>query len=201
MLINILHITSSHKGQNSITTKLGKAIINKIKLQQRGEVNVEELDLLLDPFPHFSSLQWEGYHTPVHKLTPDQAQTAHRSDHAIRQLLAADILVVSVPMHNYGIPSALKSYFDHIVRAGVTFGFSETGSVGIFENKKAYIAFSAGWDFSDPSLKSLDFATPYLKAVLELVGFEVVREFRVEGAIGAHAKDVRLKQVIRSMII
>ncbi|WP_316846823.1 FMN-dependent NADH-azoreductase [Pedobacter psychrodurus] len=201
MLINILHITSSHKGQNSITTKLGKAIINKIKLQQRDEINVDELDVLLNPFPHFSSLQWESYHTPVNKLTPEQAQTAHRSDQAIRQLLDADILVISAPMHNYGIPSALKAYFDHIVRAGVTFGFSEKGPVGIFENKKAYIAFSAGWDFSDPSLKSLDFATPYLRAVLDLIGFEVVREYRVEGAIGTHAKDVLLRQVLESMIV
>ncbi|CAM3913876.1 FMN-dependent NADH-azoreductase [Pedobacter westerhofensis] len=201
MLINILHIASSHKVLNSITTRLGKAIIDKIRMQQQSEVSVQELDLVSDPFPHFSALQWESYHIPAHELTPDQAQAVHRSDQAIRQLLAADILVISAPMHNYGIPSALKAYLDHVVRAGVTFGFSENGAVGIFKNKKAYIAFSAGWDFSDPALKSFDFATPYLKAVLELIGFEVVGEFRVEGVGAAQEKEVRLKALIKTMIV
>ena len=200
-MINILHVTSSHKGKNSVSTRLGKAIINAIREKQTDEVTVKELDLLAAPFPHFSLLVWEAFHATAHKLTPEQARAAHRSDQAISQLLASDILVISTPMHNYGIPSALKAYLDHVVRAGVTFGFSKSGPVGLFKNKKAYIAFSAGWDFSKPSLKPYDFVSPYLLAILQLIGFEVAQEYRVEGASTPSEKEARLAKVIKNMVI
>ncbi len=192
----ILHITSSPKGTHSITTRLGKAIIDKIKTMQQEDVIVEELDLLTDPFPHFGALQLEAFHTAAGLSTPEQAAAARRSEQAISQLLNADILVISAPMHNYGIPAALKAYFDHIARAGVTFGFSRNGPVGLFSNKKAYIAFSAGWDFSHPAMQSYDFSSPYLKAVLKMIGIHEVKEFRVEGASSPLQKEASLAKAI-----
>ncbi len=108
---------------------------------------------------------------------------------------------IGAPMHNYTIPSTLKAYIDHIVRAGVTFGFSYGFNDGVFKNKKAYIAFSSGWNFSDQELQPYDFCVPYLKAVLNLIGIKEIGVFRVEGVAGPLQKEAALARIITDMVI
>lgn len=176
----ILHIISSPKGTQSVTFKLGNAIIDKIKATNK-ENRVTTLNLVTDPFPHITVAHLEAFNTPADLRTPAQAAIAQRSDDAIQALRDADTIVISAPMHNLSVPSTLKAFIDHIVRAGVTFGFTGNQLEGLLKNKKAYIAFSAGWDFSQPELKPLDFSVPYIRAILEFVGISDVKEYRVEG--------------------
>lgn len=200
-MTKLLHIISSPKGKESITIRLGNAIIERIRAKNSGNLLVNELDLLKTPFPHLTPVHYTAFHTPANHRTTEQVEAAEKSEDAIRQLIETDIVVIGAPMHNFTIPSALKAYLDHIVRAGITFGFSASGSIGLFKNKKAYIAFSSGWNFSDPALKSYDFSSPYLKAILELIGINDIKEFRVEGAPGQQLKEAALIKVITNMAV
>ena len=61
------------------------------------------------------------------------------SDALIGELRAADVVVIGAPMYNFGIPSTLKSWFDHVLRAGVTFRYTEAGPEGLLNGKKAIV--------------------------------------------------------------
>ncbi len=89
-MIKILHVISSPKGSRSITKRLGKAIVDKIKTWYSGNVLVDELDLANNAFPHITQLQLEAFHTPFHQRTEEQAIIAAKSENAIRQLYEAD---------------------------------------------------------------------------------------------------------------
>jgi FMN-dependent NADH-azoreductase len=84
-------------------------------------------------------------------------------------------------MYNFGIPSSLKAWVDHIARAGVTFRYTAAGAEGLVKNKKAYLAISTGAVFSEGAYKAMDFTEPYLKAVLGFMGITDLTTFRIEG--------------------
>ena len=182
-----------------MTIRLGNAIVDKLRAKFPENTVVRELDLLSDPFPHLTAFHLNAFNTPAHQRTSEQAAAAIRSEAAIRELMEADIIVIGVPMHNYSIPSALKAFIDHVVRAGLTFGISENGAEGLLKNKKAYIAFAAGWNFSDPDTKPYDFSVPYLKTVLAFIGIKDITEFRVEGVIDPPLKELALQKVVMEM--
>lgn len=178
-----------------MTIQLGNAIVDKLQAKYPDSV-VTTLNLVTDPFPHLSATHLEAFYTPAGQHTPAQAALAKRSEDAILALKKADIIVIGAPMHNYSIPSALKAFIDHIVRAGITFSVTPDGELeGLLKNKKAYIAFSSGWDFSSPALKPFDFSMPYLRAVLAILGISDITAYRVEGPQAA------VGNVISDMVI
>ncbi len=99
----------------------------------------------------------------------------------IEELAAADILVMAVPMHNLGIPSTLKAWIDHVVRAGRTFAYTANGPQGLVTGKRAVIVLASGGVYSAGPTKPFDFQEPYLRAVLGLIGITDVDVVRVEG--------------------
>jgi FMN-dependent NADH-azoreductase len=110
------------------------------------------------------------------------------SDTLVDELVAADIVVLAVPMHNFGLPAALKSWIDHIVRAGRTFSYSAAGPAGLLNDKKAILVVSRGGIYSEGPMKAFDFQETYLRSVLGFIGVTDVQAVRVEGvAMGADA--------------
>jgi FMN-dependent NADH-azoreductase len=112
-------------------------------------------------------------------LAPEQrnareTQAIAISDVLVDELMAADVLVLATPMHNFGIPAAVKAWIDHIVRPGVTFSYSESGPVGLVRNKKIILALASGGMYSD-------FQEPYLRTVLGFIGMTDVEVVRIEG--------------------
>src|SRR5690606_13185688 len=101
-------------------------------------------------------------------------------DEAIAALKAADIIVIGVPMYNFSIHSTLKAWIDHIMRAGVTFKYTEDGPVGLLGNKKVYLAIASGGVYSGDR-KQFDFTEPYLRAALGFIGITDITTYRVEG--------------------
>jgi FMN-dependent NADH-azoreductase len=111
-----------------------------------------------------------------------------RSDHLIDELFAADVVVMAVPMHNFGPPSTLKAWFDHIARAGRTFAYSDKGREGLLKGKKAIVVLARGGVYSDGPAKALDFQEPYVRSMLDFIGITDVHVVRVEGvAMGEDA--------------
>ena len=177
---NILHIISSPRGEASVSIQLGNAIVGELTETFPGS-RVTELNLATNPLPHIDEITVSALRTPADQHSEIQKEVIKASDTAIAQLIAADILVIGVPLYNFGVPSHLKSWLDHVVRAGKTFSYTAGGPKGLLENKKVYVAFSSGAVYSDGPYKAFDFATPYLSAVLAWIGIQDVTIIRAEG--------------------
>src|SRR5713226_9744130 len=101
-----------------------------------GQVIVR--DLALEPVPHLDAARFGAFLAKPEDRTEEQAAVVAYSDELIDELKAADVIVLGLPMYNFGVPSMLKAYFDHIARASVTFRYTEKGPVGLLGGKQAY---------------------------------------------------------------
>jgi FMN-dependent NADH-azoreductase len=111
-----------------------------------------------------------------------------RSEELIRELEGADVVVISTPMHNFTVPSALKAWIDHIVRVRRTFNATAGGYVGTLRDRPVFVAVSSGGRFSGQRARQPDFLTPYLKAILGAIGLHDLTFFSTEGsALGPDA--------------
>jgi len=177
---NILNITSSISGENSYSVKLADAIIARIQSEYPGST-VKTYDLAKNPFPHLDAAHFEAFNVPADVRTADQQGAAHYSDTAISDLLAADYVVIGVPFYNFSIPSTLKAWLDHIVRAGITFSYGEQGPVGLVNGKKVFLAVASGGVYSEGPMSAYDSSEPFLRNVLGFLGMTDVTTFRAEG--------------------
>lgn len=177
---NILHIISSPQGAQSVSIKLGNAIVNQLQETFPGS-SVTELNLATNPLPHLDEATVTALRTPQDQQTEPHKEASKASDAAIAQLFDTDILVIGVPLYNFGAPSQLKSWLDHVARAGKTFSYGPDGAKGLVEGKKVYLAFSSGAVYSEGPYKAYDFATPYLTAVLGFIGITDITIIRAEG--------------------
>jgi FMN-dependent NADH-azoreductase len=117
-----------------------------------------------------------------------QLGTAARSEQLIQELESADVLLIATPMHNFTVPAALKAWLDHVVRVRRTFDVTPEGKVGLLRDRPVFVAVSSGGRFSGERVRQPDFLTPYLKAVLSIIGLQDVAFFSIEGtAFGADA--------------
>jgi FMN-dependent NADH-azoreductase len=196
----ILHIISSPRGEASFSIKLGNAIVEKIKTTYPGST-VKESNLVEKQFPHLEEAHVTSFFTPAENRTPENIAALKHSDEAIEEILEADIIVIGAPMYNFSIHSTLKAWFDHIVRAGVTFKHGQNGAEGLIKGKKVYIAETTGGVYSEGPMQDHDFIAPYLKTILGLIGMNDVTIFRVEGTGIPDIKDTALEKGINSIIL
>jgi len=196
----ILHIVSSPRGGASMSIQLGNAVVSKIQ-ETYPESIVKEKNLAQHPFPHLEEVHLNAFFTPAESRSAENLAAIQHSDEAIAELQEADIIVIGVPFYNFGVPSTLKAWVDHIARAGVTFQYTEQGPQGLITGKKVYLAVASGGIYSDGPMQAYDFATPYLKGVLGFLGMTDVTVFRAEGASIPMVKDTALEKGIESILI
>jgi FMN-dependent NADH-azoreductase len=107
------------------------------------------------------------------------------SEILIRELEAADVLVIATPMHNYGVPAVLKAWVDQIVRIHRTFASTPAGKVGKLRDRPVWLVVASGGWFTGPSPSGApaqpDFLTPYARAVLETIGIRHLNVLTLEG--------------------
>jgi len=113
----------------------------------------------------------------------------------------ADVIVIGAPMYNFGIPAVLKSWFDHLSRAGITFKYTAEGPVGLLTGKKAYIAVTTGGVYSSGDATAYDFVTPYIKTMLGFIGITDVTIVRAEGFAVAELQGTALDKAIDSIVL
>jgi FMN-dependent NADH-azoreductase len=176
----ILNIVSSAKGDMSFSNKLSRAIIDKLLTVYPGS-KVQTRDLATEPLPHLQGHQIAAFFTPAELRTEDHKEAIRNSEDAVKELMAADIIVIGVPLYNFGIPSVLKAWVDHIARAGVTFSYADGAPKGLVINKKVYLAIASGGIYSEGPMQPLDFAEPFLRGSLGFLGMNNITTFRVEG--------------------
>jgi len=197
---HILHLKSSLQGAASSSIKLGHAIVEKIK-EKYPDSTLEEVDLVATEIPHLNPAVLRTFFIPGDQLTEEEKESIRFSDEAVKQLFAADIIVIGAPLYNYTIHTSLKAWIDHVTRAGVTFGYSATGPVGMVIGKKVYVAMSSGGIYSEGPGKANDFVAPYLKAFLAALGMTDVTVFRAEGLKVAGVMEYAMEKAIESVEI
>jgi FMN-dependent NADH-azoreductase len=197
---HILHLKSSIQGAISYSIKLGDAVVEQIQNKYPGST-VEELNLVDMEIPHLKPEVLRTFFIPGDQLTEEERESIRLSDALVKQLLAADIIVIGAPLINFTIHSSLKAWIDHITRAGITFGYSENGPIGMVTGKKVYIAMSSGGIYSEGPAKANDFVAPYLKAFLGFLGMTDLTVFRAEGLKVPGIKDHAFDKAIESITI
>jgi FMN-dependent NADH-azoreductase len=204
MSLTILQIDSSPLGDRSVSRKFTAALVSGLLAKHPGATLVTH-DFGAAPLPHLDATTIAAFFTPPDQRSPELAAAVKRSDWAANELLAADIIVVGAPMWNFGLPSGLKAWIDHVVRAGITFRYTETGPVGLVPpGKKVYIVSSRGGIYSDGPFKPYDHQETYLQAIFGFMGFHDVTVIRAEGlaygeAAVAQALEVAGSQVAASL--
>jgi len=191
----ILHIVSSPRGGDSYSIKLADAIIANLRSANPGS-KVKTVDLSNQHFPHLEEAHLTSFFTPTDKHTVREREAVQHSEQAVADVREADVLVIGAPMWNFSIPSALKAWIDHVVRAGITFRYDEKGVEGLVKGKKVYIAVSSGGIYSDGPMKSMDFIEPYLRHILGFIGLTDITFFRVEGLAVPGVRETALEKAI-----
>ena len=179
----ILFITTSPNGENSFSNKLSNAILEKVTLTY-PDSSVSKHNLAQEPLSHIDDTTLAAFFTPAEHRNETLNNAVKNSDKAINEIMQANIIIIGVPFYNFGIPSTLKAWVDHISRMGITFKYDENGMPrGLVENKKVYLAIASGGIYSEGPMKAYDFNDPYLRAILGFLGMTDVTTFRVEGTV------------------
>ena len=122
-----------------------------------------------------------AFFTPAETHSPEQKAAIKLSDEKVEELLASDIVVISTPMWNFGVPSVLKAWFDHISRAGKTFKYTSEGLKGLLGGKKVFVVVSSGSVFSEGLYASMDQLSPWIRTTFNFLGVSDLEIIRVEG--------------------
>lgn len=176
----LLHIDSSARSGGSISRELTASFAQQWQAKNPGG-KVIHRDLAANALPHLSESLLGAYFTPADARSAEQAEVIKQSDALVDELLAADTIVIGVPMYNFAPPSTLKAWIDHVFRAGRTFKYTETGPVGLVTGKKAIIILSRGGKYSEGPMEALDFQGKYLKSALGFIGITDVELVVAEG--------------------
>jgi FMN-dependent NADH-azoreductase len=123
---NLLIVNSSPRS-NSISRKLTRQFADDWKsLNPNG--HIVERDLSDGTVPYLSEPWIEAAYTPEPDRSPAQRQLLALSDSLIAELMAADVILLGIPMHNFSVPATFKAWIDQIARAGKTFSYTSQGA-------------------------------------------------------------------------
>ena len=176
-----LLVTSSPRGADSLSTRFATEIAEGIEARMGGPLTVR--DLAANPPPHIAPAYIQGRMTAPEHRTPEQGEAVRVAQEFVDELKVADVIVLGSGMINFGLPSQLKAWFDHVTWPGVTFSYGDTGPKGLLTGKKVYLVTAAGGVFSEGAWAPFDFQTNYLLHLLGFIGLTDVEVVRVEGTV------------------
>jgi FMN-dependent NADH-azoreductase len=191
--MKILQINSSARAGNSHSTRLTNILVERLRAKQQDST-LTVRDLGSTPHPMLDEAALQALFTPAEQRTPEQAARVALDDALIAEIQAADLVVLGVPMYNFGVPVQLKNWIDAIARVQVTFRYTEKGSEGLLAGKKVYVALTRGGLYRDTPN---DTQTPYLKTFLGFLGMTDVQFVYAEGlAMGPEAEQSALASAL-----
>ncbi|MCU1733653.1 MULTISPECIES: FMN-dependent NADH-azoreductase [unclassified Pseudomonas] len=173
----VLIIESSARQQDSVSRQLTRDFVSQWQAANPSDT-ITLRDLAVNPVPHLDANLLGGWMKPEAQRSADELQALARSNELTDEVLAADVLVLAAPMYNFAIPSTLKAWLDHVLRAGITFKYTETGPQGLLTGKRAYVLTARGGIHAGASS---DHQEPYLRQVLAFIGIHDVTFVHAEG--------------------
>ena len=175
--MNVLQINSSPRGDASQSTRLATRLVERLRAAHPA-ATVTVRDLGRTPHPELDEATLGALFTPADQRTAEQVARVALDDALIAEIQGADVVVLGVPMYNFGVSAQLKNWIDAISRAGVTFRYSASGPEGLLKGKKVHVALTRGGKYRNTPA---DTQVPYLKTVLSFLGMVDVHFVYAEG--------------------
>jgi len=187
--MKILQVNSSARLDSSFSTRLANGLVARLRTEHPA-ASLTVRDLARTPHPALDESALQALFTPVEQRTPEHHARVAQDDALIAELQAADVVVLGVPMYNFGVPAGLKNWIDAISRAKVTFRYTEKGPEGLLTGKKVYVVLTRGGQYRNTPADS---QVPYLKTLLTFLGMTDVSFIYAEGlAMGPQAEQAAL---------
>lgn len=164
----------SEQGQSSLL--VGQFVKKWEKMNPGGRVIVRDLASM--PVPHLTGERFQAFLTDASERSSEQAAYAAESDELIDELESADAIVLGLPMYNFGIPSTLKAWIDHVARAGKTFKYTENGPVGLLPDRPVHIFATRGGYYEGTPM---DTQSAYMTHFLNFLGISDIEFVYAEG--------------------
>jgi FMN-dependent NADH-azoreductase len=164
----------SNEGQSS---RLADEFVTEWR-EAHPEGHVIVRDLAAAPVPHLTGERFQAFLAKPEDRTDAQRAEAEVSDVLVNEIQRADAVVIGLPMYNFGVPSTLKAYFDHIARAGITFRYTANGPEGLLKGKKVFVFATRGGSYAGTAR---DTQTQYVRDFLAFLGMTDVEFVYAEG--------------------
>lgn len=191
MSLTALHIDASARKADSITRKYTQKVLDRFEPER---VLTRDLNA---PLPFLDEEWVNANFTPIDQRSDAQKNKLAVSDELIAELKEADIVVIGLPVYNFGLPASLKAWIDLVARAGVTFNYTEYGPKGLLEGKRAVVVVASG---GVEVGSEADFATNYLRHVLGFIGITEVEIVAADKlAIDADASIAKIESEVLSL--
>ncbi len=173
----LLQINASIHAEQGQSSQLAQRFVDAWSAR-RPHARIIHRDVGRDPVPHLSAERFAAFLAPPQARSAAQRAITDYSDALIAELRQADLVVLGLPMYNFGLPSQLKAYFDHVARAGETFRYTAQGPVGLLSGKSAYVFAARGGYYAGTPL---DTQSRYVRDFLHFVGIDEVKFVYAEG--------------------
>ena len=193
-MTTLLQINASLNHDNGQSSQLANQFVAAFHKRRPDAKIVVRNVAAADPVPHLNAERFGAFITKPEERSAAQRAVVAYSDVLIDELKEADVIVLGLPMYNFGVPSQLKAYFDHIARVGVTFKYTEKGSVGLLTGKKVYVFAARGGLYAGTPM---DTQTSYVRDFLRFLGMADVEFVYAEGlAISPESKEANLAKAV-----
>jgi FMN-dependent NADH-azoreductase len=197
-MMKVLIVSSSAQGTASVSNRLAEGFEVRLRAA-RAEVELVRRDVGTRPVPHLTADTVSAIRGKPAETVAERAALA-LSDALIAELEAADLIVIGAPMYNFGMPSTLKAWFDHVLRARVTFRYTESGPEGLIKGKKAIVIESRAGVYSDGEAAAMDSQEPHIRTLLSFIGIDEVSWVRAEGlAFGPEAAEKAVAAALEAL--
>ena len=192
-MTRVLVLDSAATGAASVSRKLTGELVAGLLARDPG-ARIVHRHIGEQPIPHLTAETVSAIRGGEPETEAGRAALA-LSDQLIDELREADLIVIGAPMYNFGIPSTLKAWFDHVLRARVTFRYTEAGPEGLLTGKRAIVVESRAGVYSEGPAAAMDSQEPHLRNLLGFMGITDVTFVRAERlAFGPDAAEAALSQ-------
>lgn len=193
---SLLLVNTSINSEKGHSSRLAQQFVEQ--LASKTALGIKTRDLMADNLPHLGAEEMQAWMVAPEARNARQRELAALSDQLIDEVKSSDIIVIGMPMYNFGVPSVFKAWIDRIARAGVTFKYTAQGPQGLIEGKKVYVVAARGGLYAGTAKDS---QTQYLKDVLAFLGMSDVEFVYAEGlAMGPEAADRGFTQANEKML-
>jgi FMN-dependent NADH-azoreductase len=194
-MTTLLQINASLNKGNGQSSLLANQFVAAFHSRRpEAKIVVRDVAGSAEPVPHLNAERFNAFITKPEQRSAAQRAVVAYSDILINELKEADVVVLGLPMYNFGVPSQLKAYFDHIARAGVTFQYTEKGPAGLLTGKKVYVFAARGGLYVGTPM---DTQTSYVRDFLRFLGMDDVEFVYAEGlAISPESKEAGLAKAV-----
>ena len=193
-MTTLLQINASINDDNGQSSQLANQFVAAFRARLPNAKIVARNVAAADPVPHLNAERFGAFITQAEQRSAEQHAVVAYSDKLIDELKQADVIVLGLPMYNFGVPSQLKAYFDHVARAGVTFKYTDKGPVGQLTGKKVYVFAARGGLYAGTPM---DTQTSYVRDFLRFLGMADVEFVYAEGlAISPQSKEAGLAKAV-----